>query len=246
MIYQTILFIDLDETVMRGPFEVILPAVLTDLANRAGLSTEEVHQLVRREHHQREQNPAVPRVKVMDWDDIMQTVAQQLDFSLPAETILEQVTARACPPHSQILDQADEVLSRLATPDRAVVAATKGLRKYQQVILDGLGLTSLFTDILTPDSFNSLKDGRAYYGDWPTKGRLKIMVGDRYDDDVRSPHKLGFKTVWKPQGNTETNDPFERARAFQPPEGETIRPEAIIFSLQELPAVVETLESRHL
>ena len=122
---------------------------------------------------------------------------------------------------------------------------TKGLRKYQQPILDALGLTPYFTAILTPDTQQALKRDRAFYGDWPARAALTVMVGDYYADDVLPAHSFGFKTVWKPAvlpAELHAMDPFERVARYPYTAEQTVRPAALILSLAEAPAVVQTLE----
>jgi len=136
-------------------------------------------------------------------------------------------------------------LNELSKPGRAIVAATKGLRKYQLPILDGLGLTSLFTEVLTPDANNALKQDLSFYGNWVGSTRLQISVGDHYLDDLTAPQSFGFKTIWKPGKQSDEIkrfDPFERAAHYSFQAGQTVRPDAILVSLTELPSIIARLE----
>jgi len=175
----------------------------------------------------------------------VQSVAARLGTVIHASC--ESIVREQAATHSSILDQGDQVLKKLSQEHRALVVATKGLRRYQQPVLDALGLTPYFRAILTPDTHNALKKDPAFFekdpaffGEWPKKSQLTIMVGDSYEDDVRTPVNEGFKVVWKhtPIGLHHTlahADPFTRARHFPYAPDQTARPDAIIASLQELP-----------
>jgi putative hydrolase of the HAD superfamily len=240
-----VVFIDLDATILRGPFEpAVFPVVFGELARKTGLELQEIRRLAVQENLNRQHDPDCPAIRAMDWDDIFETVASRLGVRLEAHAV-EIANAHAGPPDAAILDRADDVLKQMARPHRALVAATKGLAKYQHPVLDALGLTPLFTDILTPDVNRALKNRLAFYGDWPRVARLKISMGDHYEDDVVPPCQFGFKTVWKRNpSNNDVNrrDPFGRPASFNYAQDQTVRPDAIIVSLSELPHVVEELE----
>jgi FMN phosphatase YigB (HAD superfamily) len=75
------------------------------------------------------------------------------------------------------------------------------------------------------------------------------MVGDDYEDDILAPHQFGFKTIWKPAiqiDGTQGVGPFERPLRFNYQNGQHVRPDAIIFSLKELPEVITRLENQAL
>jgi FMN phosphatase YigB (HAD superfamily) len=180
----------------------------------------------------------------MDWDDIFDVVTERWGVALEAQPA-EIAKAHAGPPDTAVLDDADQVLRQLANPRRAIVCATKGLRKYQLPVLDALGLTPLFTDILTPDAHNALKNDLAFFGEWPQAAPLRISVGDHYEDDVVAPKQFGWKSVWKAKTldpDLQQLDPFARPAVWQYVVGQMVQPDAIIFSMRELPQVVERLE----
>ncbi len=242
-LYKSVVFVDLDNTIITGFDSQILPRIISELAKKSGLGLDEVLHLVLQENHNRQKDPGVPATRAMDWDDILATVAKRLKVRLK-KSAWEIFKDHADRPYSDVLDNARTVLKKLRATDRAIVAATKGLSKYQISVLNALALTPLFDGILTPDSNGALKRDAAFYGQWPKLADLKIMVGDDYQDDVLAPKKFGFKTVWKPQthNNGFDQDPFDRPNEFDYPNGHSARPDAIIFSLKELPRVVTRLE----
>lgn len=249
--WQTAIFIDLDGTLIEGPFErAVWPVILGELAHKTGLSLEAARALIVEENARRQSNPAVPAVQAMDWDDIVATVAERLGVGLESR-LAQLVESNAG--LSSILDQGDQVLGELRQPHRALVVATKGLARYQKPVLDALGLTPLFDDVLTPDVHHALKSSRMFFGDWPERVQVAMMVGDRYDDDILYPNRYGLKTIWKPEtidweaGLAEqmrSQDPFTRARLFPYQSDQPAAADALIFSLEELPAVVKQIEQR--
>lgn len=181
----------------------------------------------------------------MDWDDILATVAGQLGVRLDASP-LEIVRGHAGPPHAAVLDEADVVLRRLAAPGRALVVASKGLARYQIPVLRALGLEGFFHDILTPESTGALKRDAAFFAPWLARARLAVMVGDHYEDDVVAPYRFGLRTVWKL--NTAEDalrgvGPLARPHVHRYAQGQTVRPDAIILSLHELPEVIDRLDA---
>jgi FMN phosphatase YigB (HAD superfamily) len=242
--YQSVVFFDLDGTLIVNPFDsAVWPVILGEIAEKSGASTETVFGTIIEENVKRQNDTAISPVLSMDWDDIVQTVAA--GFGVQLDASCEALVCANAASHSSLLDHAVDVLHELNAPHRALVVATKGLAKYQQPVLDALSLTSLFHSVITPDTHSSLKKHVAFFGDWPSTTRLQIMVGDRYDDDVLGPGGHGFKTIWKPVTDNPTfpkKDPFARAMLHDYTAQQTIPADAIIHSLDELPAVVRRLE----
>lgn len=245
--WQTVLFIDLDATIIRGPFEpAVFPTVFAELAQKSGLDKQELRRMALQDNLARYRDPSVPADRAMDWDDIFAAIASRLGVTLEVRAV-EIARAHAGPPASAVLDGAREALEQLACPSRALVVATQGLMKYQKPVLDALGLTPLFTGLLAPDVNHAPKISRAFYGDWPQAAPLCISVGDYYEHDVIPAKQWGWKSIWKLNHDGETItqlDPFARPTRYAFAPDQTARPDAIILSLRELPAVVEQIESR--
>ena len=159
------------------------------------------------------------------------------------------------PPYTAALDDAPDVLRRLAAgrgpgaghsreTRRSLVAATHGLSKYQLPVLEALGLLPWLDDVLTPDLTGESKHSRNFYRAWPDTADLCVMTGDLYEDDVVPAHGFGFRTLWKVASIPELDglDPFDRPAVYPFAAEQAVRPDAIIRSLAELPAVVERLE----
>lgn len=243
--WQTAIFIDLDATIIRGPFEsAVFPAVFGELAHKTELHPGELRRLAIQENLDRQRNPGISAALAMDWDDIFAAVAARLGVELEASATA-LVNAHSGPPFAAILDGADRMLAQLARPDRAIIIATKGLRKYQMAIIDALGLTPLCDDILTPDTHGAAKGQLAYYGEWPRITRVQISLGDLYEDDVLAPKRLGFRAIWKRNAvdaELQRVAPLDRPALFAYTEGQPVRPDAIVFSLDEVTDIVASLE----
>lgn len=242
-VYPSAVFFDLDHTLISGPFGIgVWPALLDELTQKTSLTRDEIYRLMLDENEARQLDNSLSPVVAMDWDDIAATVARRLGVTLDANVC---ALAAAHASQSTVLDNGRDVLHELTAPHRALVVATKGLAKYQQPVLDALGLTPLFADILTPDKHGGLKKHRAFWGGWPERAKLCIMVGDRYDDDVEAPGGFGFKTVWKVDelpSRLQSKDPFARALLYPYAPEQQTPASAMITSLAELPGVVRRLE----
>lgn len=241
---RSVLFLDLDHTLLRGPLStVVVPTAVRDMAQAARRAPAEVHDLLRAESRNRRADPDFPLFRALDWGDIIRTVAARLSVSLATDP---DDLARECagPPHSRLLDDAGTALGRLSRPDRFLVAATRGLRKYQLPLLARFKLWDRFDAVLTPEDSGVLKTDRAFYGDWPNRADISIHVGDSYSDDVAAPIRFGHRAIWRPRppiGGRAGLDPFARAAAISLSESE-LRPDAVIHHLSELPAAVDRLE----
>ncbi len=256
--FNSIIFFDLDNTLIEGPFgTAVFPIVLDELARKTKCDQKEIRRLIVKENLDRQNDPLCSAVKAMDWDDIFAAIANR--FGVTLESNAEEIVKAQAKKHSRLLDGARETLIALQHPSRALIVATKGLIKYQHPVLEALGITHFFTDILTPDSHNALKQDRAFYGEWlddsppdsrlPKSARLRkslIMVGDHYVDDVVPPNQFGMMTVWK---NEKIEDQLlkieslERPLYFQYADDQPVKPTAIIKSLHELPSVIAQIEN---
>lgn len=241
---RTMLFVDLDNTIIESFFHrAVFEKACGEIAEKTGRPLKQVRCEVKRENLDRQRNPDISVERAMDWDDIVHTVARRLGIELET-SVLGLIQSNAGPPYSRVLESADRVLEQLASRDRMIIAATNGLRKYQLPILEALDLKRLFADILTPDSHHALKSERAFYGPWLTMGDLRIMVGDDYEFDILASERFGFKTIWKPNGKSESPEPATdslkpcietRPLAF---------PDEVIHSIRELPMAVLRLEEQ--
>ncbi|MEM9953411.1 MAG: HAD family hydrolase [Chloroflexota bacterium] len=249
---QTILFFDLDATLVQNKFSrKAIGPLIQQIADASGESSDVVFKAFGDENWRRQQNDP-DNVLTMDWDDILRTVAQQFDVTLD-ETVDARWTQFANAEDVEILDQAPVVLKLLQQSHRTLVISTKGLMKYQLPVLEVTGLKAFFVDILTPDVTGYLKTSPDYFAKYKEHDALKIQIGDHYYDDVICAKHNGFKSIMRvPIDDLSVYDPFERPELlsdFQeqihtyPQDGTDILPDAVVVSLQELPDVIKRLEA---
>ncbi len=260
----TVLFFDLDGTIMVNPFaKEVFPVVIGRLAAATGLAPEMLADEIVAENRHRQAHPdPANQALVMDWDDIVQVVARRHGVpggTIPPDICQELLRQHAAPPFMATLDNAVEVLRTLRAPGlhRWFVVASMGLSKYQVPVLRSLGLYAQFDDFLMPDLTGCLKFDRRFYEKYLDAPRLFISVGDNYLHDVALPRSLGFHPVLRlpvPELNRYT--PFERPAHIAPythliqyypddPALATALPDAVITSLAELPAAVAHLEQQY-
>lgn len=252
---ETILFIDIDGTIVDNRFSYrAIGDLLGQVASVSGATIEMHGRELYQENKERQENdPNNPLT--MDWDDIVATIASRYGVTLP-ETVLDLWQRYTSADEVDIFDDSPSVIKALKAPHRKLVIATKGLSKYQMPLLDVVGMTSLFDDILTPDITGYLKTEPEYYTKYTQDpvGKIFIHIGDHYYDDVICPKRNGFYSILRAPGlPTNESDPFKRPADIKanrdsigtyPEDGTDILPDAVVLSLQELPQVIEAIEQK--
>lgn len=248
---QTVLFFDLDGTLVDNQYSIkAIRPLLEQIAEAAGLEARMIGKAMG-EENQRRQLADPDNPLTMDWADIVVNLASQYGVTL-AETVDDRWEALANAADVLVFDEAPQVLEKLK-PGRKLVIATKGLSKYQDSVLRVTGLGDWFDDVLTPDITGFLKTSPGYFNRYRSEEALFIQVGDHYYDDVICPRRNGFHAVLRaPIAELADHDPFERPMLLEqfrdqistwPEEGTDVRPDAVVLSLKELPAVVERIEA---
>ena len=242
----TTLFIDLDGTIMENPFlSAVFPYLTDALAPKLGMNADVLSSefIVEQESRLRQPDVYSPTM-TMDWDDIVETVIHRYGYELP-RTVCELVSEYSRPPYIYAIDDSPAVLRELKQAShRRLVVASNGLSKYQLPVMKALGLTPLFHDFLMPDLAGYLKTEEGFYRRYAAQEArgLFISVGDNYTHDVICPKRFGFHAIYKIENTPDLADlpPFARC-AYLPPVD--ILPDAVILSLDELPAVIAAIEA---
>lgn len=251
----TVLFVDIDSTLIENRFSGrLFHRIVEAMAAECDTSANAIRTAIVRENQRRQlETPNDPAT--MDWEDIVNTVARQLNIDR-TWPLTDDWAAMAQEGDIQVLDNAHAVMQSLKQPHRKLVIATKGLSAYQLPVLDAVGLTSLFDDILTPDRTGYLKTEPGYFDVYRQNGVVNfIQIGDHYYDDVICARRNGFKSILRaPIFELKRMDPFERPALIEryqsqidtyPEDGTDVVPDALVLSLEEVPAIVDKMEQDH-
>lgn len=250
-----ILFFDIDRTLVENRFSWrAFGAVLAEVEAVSGKSGRDLAREIAEENERRQQ--ADPdHALTMDWDDMIISLAARYGVTL-RQSPLTLWNAYANADEVEVLDDAPTVLATLKAAGHTLVIATKGLWKYQEPVLRVTGLLPYFDDILTPDNTGYLKTSAGYFGRYVQAGGRFVQIGDHYYDDVICARRNGFTTIWRApeavlQDALRPYDPFERPAQIgawrqhittYPLHGTDVVPDAVVVSLQELPAVIARLD----
>lgn len=244
---QTIIFFDIDETLVRNRFSrKAIRELLDPIADAAEKSVQTIAAEMGAENERRQATDP-DNVLTMDWDDIVAQMAAQYGVTLNSgvdELWLKYANADDV----EVLDNAPQVLQQLREAGYPLVIATKGLSKYQNPVLEVSALRQYFDDMLTPDITGYLKTSPQYFDKYTAQEATFIQVGDHYYDDVICAKRNGFTSILRaPIDDLRDYDPFDRVAVLPeffdqiktyPKAGSDVRPDAVVVSLEEVPQVV--------
>jgi len=226
---NVIVFIDLDGTIMKFPFKrKILPIAFKEVSDRTGIRLNKIKQMMAEEEWIRERTLNNKRY---DWDDIVRTIAGRLGISWDKD--LAEIAENCTISKDLLYPYAKKVLKALKK-HYIVCAATNGFYRYQNLMMEKLGLKMFFDQVITPDRVGYYKNDFEYFKPYLIQYALPIMVGDEYFYDIYCPKRFGFKTVLvnRPQ-NSKWN--LETASSSN---GDTIEPDITVHDLAELPQAI--------
>jgi len=250
---------DLDGVLIQNPFKLgVGPHLRAHVRNGSELRDLDPDEADRRIHEAVNAEVAARMaradlVTAYDWDVIFGLVAGR--FGAPPIPDVAELVRHYCtqPGTIWLLDGALDVLERLADAGFALVATTNGFRRYQEPVLDALGILPYFAAVRTPDTTGFAKPDR---GILAGVDHLVAHVGDMLYHDVLVARRLGVTAVWVAHGlppdvvelapATRAQDPgftayFEEVRAKAPyrevhPEAaaEDVRPHRVVASVGEI------------
>lgn len=185
---------DLDGTVMQNPFAGwVFPEIESIVCSASGQNMQVTDRLVH-EHERRIRNRQ--QLEAYDWDDILKQILSELDLSVQID-IEQLVKQHSVPPKVYLLE--DDVIGALMEIKEKgflLAAATNGYLKYQQPVLEALGLMDVFDKVSTPDQCGCAKPNVAMLKVLDDEGGIAAHVGDRIDHDVCPANELGVTSVW--------------------------------------------------
>jgi len=249
---KAILLIDIDSTLVENRFSrMALRTVLQEMVDTTGQTMQALGDEIIAENNYRQANDP-DNVLTMDWDDIVNTIAERHDVTL-SRPVIELWNEYASADTVDVLDNVHDVLVELQAMDMMLVIATKGLWKYQEPVLQVTGLRDYFEHILTPDITGYLKTSPEYVRDFRAKFPEPpvIHIGDHYKDDVICPLRNGFYSIlrapidelnqWTPQERTAHIHDYAEQISTYPKDGTDVEPTAVVTSWQEIPETIKQI-----
>jgi len=231
-----VLFIDLDSTLVLNPLSfIVMPTVYKKISERLGIGIEHVRDLFRAKHIEKLRSGSI---LAYDWDHILGEVLSEIGFRGDADDLgigFVDMLRGVCN-KVEVLDNAPEILGILASNGYYLVLSTNGLWKYQECVLRESGLYRYFREILTPDRRGFLKSSREFYRA-SVAADLMISIGDNIVFDVYYPKLYGLKALHVKRHH-HVDELYARALGI---DLSAVRPDATIYSLQEIPDVLSKL-----
>ena len=123
-------------------------------------------------------------VGAYDWDDIVAGGGEKVGS--PARFDVEQLVIKYCTPdYISSYPYAESTLTQLADMGLRLAVVTNGFYKYQNPVMEGLGLRHFFEDFITPEMVGTVKPYAAiYHATIKGEHSLKLHVGDTIIHDV--------------------------------------------------------------
>ena len=180
---------DLDGTLINGPFG----RVLTDLQDHlvsAGVPPIKA-QIQQRHRELLTDDP----LAAYDWDTIVAQCLQVAGAEQPFD-LVDRLGVHVRDSRTRLLhEQTFERLTALHDAGWRVVVLTNGWRRYQEPILDGIGMLSAIDQLLTADDIGQPKPSAAAFAAARGDATRHVHVGDRIDHDIVGGNAAGAQTV---------------------------------------------------
>lgn len=203
-----------------------------------------------------------------DWDEIVNVVAQSVGYPEPID--VAALVEQYCQVEGLVYAYpgAADCMDALREAGHTLVSITNGFYRYQAPVLRTIGLLHRFEALITPDAVGAGKPERAIFAAAQEYGAPRIHIGDTLPHDVAGAKGAGWLAIYIVQpgapGATELSpelaarSPWERPvagadwlafrldrdrrwHAYPPVEPAECVPDAIVTSLQEVPATVAHL-----
>ncbi|WP_337871242.1 HAD family hydrolase [Meiothermus sp.] len=178
---------DLDGTLADWPFRRLLrphmEALLAEPTIRQALRAEYLRRLAQGDP-----------TKVYDWGDIHRAVREQLGLGSVFPNI-SKLLSEAVPENELVYHDVPAGLSALRAQGYRIAVATNGLARYQQILVDKLGIT--YDLMLAPDISKALKPDPLFWN--PVRSQASetvVHVGDLLSQDIWGANSAGFTAVW--------------------------------------------------
>ena len=219
---------DLDGVVLRNPFrDGIFPEVCQALADRFDGDPRRALAAIVEEHRRRiraKDDPSAPwdPVAPYDWDDIFRSVALACGAPAPERPVAAMVQHYCSRPGyiARMHPTVGPALRWLRERGYRLVAVTNGLWRYQQPVLQALGLEGLFEAVSAPDRTGTAKpEPQAFQAAWAAgpAGTTPVHVGDDLLYDVAAARRAGLVAVWVLPWELGKDEAVQRAEPWERP-----------------------------
>lgn len=201
---------DLDEVIVRGPFDVWIERRLRSLIASSSPSSSGEPWTLGGEIDRRIEDDArivfarlaeVDPVDAFDWDLRYGAVALSWGVTtIPAvlDLVKEALGTLGDAPgdvlgKARVLPGAVEAIELARGRGYAVAALSNGFSRFQRPILEALQIDGLFDDIVTPDRVGACKPSPTFFAARPG---LVAHVGDSLWQDVKGARRAGVDAIW--------------------------------------------------
>ena len=129
-----------------------------------------------------------------DWDDIIQTVAENLRLpgGINIETMINDYLKE---PYIHLYQDGKELLDKLKKFDIDLYVVTNGYYKYQYPVLETLGIADYFSKIITTDRAEAVKPESKIFVPELKNSDNWFHIGDSLLMDIYGANKLSANTV---------------------------------------------------
>lgn len=178
---------DLDGTLADWPFRHLIRPHMQAL-----LAQPTIRQALR-EEYQRRLTLDDP-TQVYDWGDIHQSVQKKLGLEQVFPNI-SKLLFEAVFENGMVYSDVQAGLAAFRAQGYQIAVATNGLAKYQQILVDKLGIT--YDLMLAPDISQALKPDPAFWNPVRSEATETVVhVGDLLSQDIWGANSAGFTAVW--------------------------------------------------
>ncbi|MEZ0290824.1 MAG: hypothetical protein ABWJ42_07045 [Sulfolobales archaeon] len=188
---RVVLFIDLDNTLIKNPLGFsVLPKVYRFLSDSLGVDYERAIELFKEVHLEIFLRDPL---RSFDWDFIVEEILRRYSIKKSFSVLEEQL--RSCE-KAYLLGDIIETLRKLEEKSYLMILSTNGLLKYQKCLIERLGLERSFNLIFTPDIRGCIKSMKCFYELHSLEDEYtRIAIGDDILFDVYYPCMYNMKTI---------------------------------------------------
>ncbi|MFN2362939.1 MAG: HAD family hydrolase [Halarsenatibacteraceae bacterium] len=189
---------DLDGVLMENPFITgIFPYIKKELKNQyqnhhnQSIKEDLIWENIKFEFSRRIK---ANLYNAYDWDDIIQTVAD--DLKVPGEIDITKLNNKYFKkPYIHLYKNGKNLLDKLIKSDITLFVVTNGYYKYQFPVMKALGIEGYFKEIITADKRKSVKPESKIFSSELKESDNWFHIGDSLLMDIYGANKLSATTI---------------------------------------------------